>query len=257
MKPTITPDAKTLAAFRLAIETHPDFGKIFIEIKNGKRISADTYEPLPHYTSRIGTPIGKPSNPNSAQNVNVSAAPTRIDEIQHRNRTYITVDKARLLADQESAKHKSAFPTGNIFANMSTRYEQIRRIDLGPEGTSIVALYDLEDVLAAIRTRITTGAFRSLPKHENVTERLVRFFHDGNEWMKTTEAYAILGNTTVKSIIEHFHTHTPGAPFDRALVNPLYRQIEKRKIPTLSIGNMRGSYLRTRDFEIFQRINSQ
>lgn len=171
----------------------------------------------------------------------------RIDTLTHNDLTYITLKEARALVHDTPLQKLSIYRSGVAFGHYSDRTPIIRRIQIGVNIMHPTILYERTDCERIITARLADIEPKTLPKHENHVIYMERVAYAGFEWMKISEALAILAGVTVHDIHEAWTNASRRQQFKQYLYQWLYREISRQRIPSLRIGENKGSFVRTID----------
>lgn len=171
----------------------------------------------------------------------------RIDTLKHDDLTYVSLKEARQLIAGTALEHVGIYKDGTAFAHYSDRIPIVRRLELGRAAMSPTVLYELSDCKRVIAARLADIEPKTLPKYEHNVTRLDRVMYAGFEWMKLSEAIAVLAGVTIEDVHRAWIDPTRKEYLKRNLYQWVYMQVRKQRFPCLDIGEKKGTFIRTID----------
>ncbi len=194
-------------------------------------------EPTPPKPKHQPKPPARPRHPK-----------LHIDTFTHENLTYITLHEGRKLTIGTPLEHLGIYKDGTVFSHYSTRIPIIRRLELGVAAMSPTVMYELTDCQRVINARLNDiEPSMYIRKYPNNSISLHRIEYAGVEWMKVSEAMAIAAGLTVRQIHKAWTNPTKKKILKHNLYQWIAELIRGQKIPSLTIGERKGSFVRTID----------
>ena len=194
-------------------------------------------EPTPPKPKHQPKPPARPRHPK-----------LHLDTFTHENLTYITLHEGRKLMIGTPLEHLGMYKDGTVFAHYSSRIPLIRRLELGVAAMSPTVMYERTDCQRIINARLNDiEPSMYIRKYPSNVISLHRIEYAGVEWMKVSEAMAIAAGLTVRQIHKAWTNPTKKKILKHNLYQWIAELIRGQKIPSLTIGERKGSFVRTID----------
>ena len=173
--------------------------------------------------------------------------PIRIDTVTYKGDAYITTHLTRQLVINTPLENINMYREGTAFLTTSSRYPVVRRLEIGPQQLEPTILVNQSDCRAMIEARLNGFDVSTLTRHDPAVAHLMRIHHDGYEWMKLSEAMAIVTDLPMP-FIANIWTHRSNREKLRTTVYQwIYDRARRGKMPILNVGERKGALLRTID----------